>query len=91
VVGFTAISTLATLNWAAGVVGVDVGVTPGVGVAELLPPPPHAVIAKTITQEHITALIKCLDAETFFNIVLSRRRLIYFPGKEENSDNVSQG
>jgi hypothetical protein len=80
-----------TLNWAAGAVGVDVGVMPGVGVGELLLLPPHAVIANTIIQENNAALIECLDLKIFFNIVPSRRCLHYFPEKEENSKIVSQG
>jgi len=78
-----------TLNWAAGVVGEGVGVMPGVGVGELLLPPPHAVIANAIMQEINTALIECLDVKTFVNIVLSRQLLLYFPDKEEQSGHAS--
>ncbi len=82
-VGLTAISTLVTLNWAAGVVGEGVAVMPGVGVGELLLPPPHAVIANAIMQETITNMIECLKIKTFFNIVLFRRLLLYFLGKSK--------
>lgn len=74
--GLTAISTLVTLNWAAGVVGV--------GVGELLLPPPHAAMMNNIMQEKKAAWIECLDTKTLLSIVFSRRSFTYFPGKEEN-------
>ena len=93
-VGLTAISMLVTLNWAAGlgavgvgVVGVgsgvkvetDVGVAPGVGVGELLLPPPQAATANNNSRQgNKAALIECLVRLKFFNIAFSWRRFCTF-------------
>ena len=70
-----------------GVVGVgagvkvetDVGVAPGVGVGELLLPPPQAATANNNSRQgNKAALIECLVRLKFFNIAFSWRRFVPF-------------